>query len=672
MARSLWTGTISFGLVSVPVRMFSATESKELRFHFLDKRDLAPIGYDKVRRDTGEHVDNDEIVRGFEVEKGRYVPLEDEDLDRLDIELTQDDRHLRLRRPGRDRPDLLPQDLLPRASGGRREAVPAARPGARRDRQGRDRQGRDPQQAAPGSAAPVERDAPPRDDVLRGRSAAARVRRRQHEASQARGRDGEVARREPERDFDPEKYDDTYRKELLQLLRAKAKGKALPEPEPEERGRGRRPYGRPARVGRADAKQATKAAGRSARERQARRREPKLASTGASGTRRRPRSRSAASARRRSRSSSSSVTTRAGSTTTSASSATARSRAGRCRRACRSSRAAAPRRARRGPSARLRDLRGRDPEGPVRRRHGRDLGPRHLRARRGEARRRPDRPPARRAARRPLDARPGEARRQPEELAPDPQARGRRRSAGRGAGTRRCSPRSPTRRRCRAARGGSSRSSGTATGSSRCVAGGEAELRTRKDQDYTGALRQRREGAREGAEDSGLRRRRRGLRARRGGPAELLGDAAGEGGHADRLLRLRPARGGRRADGRPAAVGAARAAREAARRRNRTVQFSEAFDDGRALLRAAKERRLEGIMGKRRDSRYLPGQALARLAQVQDARRAGVRDRRLHARQGAARVVVRVARPRGPRAPTASSTPATSAPASTTPRSSGC
>src|SRR5207237_6785997 len=65
------------------------TQSKELRFHFLDKRDLQPIGFDKVRRDTGEHVDSDEIVRGFEVEKGRFVPLEDEDLDRLDIELTK-------------------------------------------------------------------------------------------------------------------------------------------------------------------------------------------------------------------------------------------------------------------------------------------------------------------------------------------------------------------------------------------------------------------------------------------------------------------------------------------------------------------------------------------------------------------------------------------------------
>ena len=86
--RPIWSGTISFGLVSVPVRMFPATESKELRFHFLDKKDLTPIAYEKVRRDDRERVDPDEIVRGFEIEKGRYVPLEDEDLDRLDIELT--------------------------------------------------------------------------------------------------------------------------------------------------------------------------------------------------------------------------------------------------------------------------------------------------------------------------------------------------------------------------------------------------------------------------------------------------------------------------------------------------------------------------------------------------------------------------------------------------------
>jgi DNA end-binding protein Ku len=88
MARAIWSGTISFGLVSVPVRMYTATESKELKFHFLDRRDMSPIGYDKVSKDTGKHVDPDEIVRGFEVDKGRFVELTDEDIDRLDVELT--------------------------------------------------------------------------------------------------------------------------------------------------------------------------------------------------------------------------------------------------------------------------------------------------------------------------------------------------------------------------------------------------------------------------------------------------------------------------------------------------------------------------------------------------------------------------------------------------------
>ena len=172
--RPIWSGTISFGLVSVPVRMFSATESKELRFHFLHKDDLQPIGYDKVRKDTGEHVDPDDVVRGFEIEKGRYVPIDDEDLDRLDIELTH----------SIDICDFVDLDeidpiyfrkayyLLPRR--GRGEALPAARPRARRDRQSRDREGRDPQQAAPRRAATVRGRARARDDVLRGRGAETR------------------------------------------------------------------------------------------------------------------------------------------------------------------------------------------------------------------------------------------------------------------------------------------------------------------------------------------------------------------------------------------------------------------------------------------------------------------------------------------------------------------
>src|SRR3954451_24494390 len=88
VARAIWSGVISFGLVSVPVRMYTATESKELKFHFLDRRDMAPIGYDKVNKETGESVPADEIIRGFEVDKGRFVELTEEDIDRLDVELT--------------------------------------------------------------------------------------------------------------------------------------------------------------------------------------------------------------------------------------------------------------------------------------------------------------------------------------------------------------------------------------------------------------------------------------------------------------------------------------------------------------------------------------------------------------------------------------------------------
>src|SRR4029453_7380079 len=115
--RPIWSGTISFGLVSVPVQMYSATQSKELRFHFLHKDDLQPIGYDKVRKDTGEHVDPDDVVRGFEIEKGKYVPIEDEDLDRLHIQLTHSIRILVLAARGKIPPHqhrkaycLPPQD----------------------------------------------------------------------------------------------------------------------------------------------------------------------------------------------------------------------------------------------------------------------------------------------------------------------------------------------------------------------------------------------------------------------------------------------------------------------------------------------------------------------------------------------------------------------------------
>ena len=234
--RPIWSGTISFGLVSVPVRMYSATESKELKFHFLDRRDLKPIGYDKVRKDTGRSVPPEEIVRGFEIEKGKYIPIEDEDLDRLDIELTHSIDILDF--VSLDEIDpiyyrkayyLLPQD---------------------------------------GAEKPYRLLVRALEETGKVGIAKVVIRNKQHLAA-LRAHDGLLVLetmyyadeiREPEKvdgkaklqktevemakslvenlsdSFKPERYDDDYRKELLSLIRAKAKGKELPEPQEEEGG----------------------------------------------------------------------------------------------------------------------------------------------------------------------------------------------------------------------------------------------------------------------------------------------------------------------------------------------------------------------------------------------------------------------------------------------------
>jgi DNA end-binding protein Ku len=234
--RPLWSGTVSFGLVSVPVRMVSATESKELRFHFLDKRDLQPIGYDKVRKDTGESVEPDQIVRGFEVDKDRFVELTDEDIDRLDVELTRTI----------DICDFVDLDEIDPIYF--RKAYYLL-----------------PQE---GAEKPYRLLVRALDETGKVAIAKVVIRNKQHlaavrayegalvletmyyadEVRKPEQADGKVTIRKPEVEmakslvenlsapFDPSKYDDTYRKELLELLRAKAKGQKLPEPKEEEGG----------------------------------------------------------------------------------------------------------------------------------------------------------------------------------------------------------------------------------------------------------------------------------------------------------------------------------------------------------------------------------------------------------------------------------------------------
>lgn len=87
--RAIWKGSISFGLVNIPIALFPATRREELKFQLLRKKDHSPINYKRVAEVDGEEVPWDEIVKGFQYEKGRFVVLEEEDLERVPIEATQ-------------------------------------------------------------------------------------------------------------------------------------------------------------------------------------------------------------------------------------------------------------------------------------------------------------------------------------------------------------------------------------------------------------------------------------------------------------------------------------------------------------------------------------------------------------------------------------------------------
>lgn len=85
----IWTGSISFGLVNIPVSLRSAESAKELHFTMLDRRDLSPVGYRKINKATGQDVPSDQIVKGYKLGEDEYVTLSDEDFKRASPERTQ-------------------------------------------------------------------------------------------------------------------------------------------------------------------------------------------------------------------------------------------------------------------------------------------------------------------------------------------------------------------------------------------------------------------------------------------------------------------------------------------------------------------------------------------------------------------------------------------------------
>lgn len=80
MARSIWNGAISFGLVHIPVALMSATSSSNIDFDWLDKRTMDPVGYKRINKVTGKEVTKENIVKGIQYEKGKYILLSEEEI----------------------------------------------------------------------------------------------------------------------------------------------------------------------------------------------------------------------------------------------------------------------------------------------------------------------------------------------------------------------------------------------------------------------------------------------------------------------------------------------------------------------------------------------------------------------------------------------------------------
>lgn len=87
--RSLWKGAISFGLVHVPIALFSATSETDMNFKMIDKRSMDPVGYKKINKKTGKEVTTADIVKGVEWEDGRFVLVSPEEIEKAYPKTTQ-------------------------------------------------------------------------------------------------------------------------------------------------------------------------------------------------------------------------------------------------------------------------------------------------------------------------------------------------------------------------------------------------------------------------------------------------------------------------------------------------------------------------------------------------------------------------------------------------------
>jgi DNA end-binding protein Ku len=236
--RAIWSGTISFGLVNVPVRMFSAVSEHTLHFHYLHVKDDSRIGYEKVCKAEGTPVPDEEIVKAFEIEDGEYVYMTDKDFEAAQVE---GHRSLDIR-------DFVPYEQIDPVYFDRTYYL-GPQEGSERVYALLVRAMEQSGLAAIGKYVMRDRQYL---GALRVRDGVLALERMYfadevREPEDVKPETDKVDKRELEMalqlidrftgDFEPEKYEDTYRDTLCEIIRAKARGEKVhveAPPEPEE------------------------------------------------------------------------------------------------------------------------------------------------------------------------------------------------------------------------------------------------------------------------------------------------------------------------------------------------------------------------------------------------------------------------------------------------------
>ena len=235
MARPVWSGTISFGLVAIPVKLFHAVRRQSVSFNQLDERNMARIRYRKVNAETGEEVGDDHIVKGYEIAKDRYVVVDPDELepfmpvatksidleefvDLVDIDPVYFDTAYHLAPDGPPKPYVLLARAM-EASGkvaiGRFVMRNKQYTAAIRAEEGR---------LVMSTLAYADEVIDPDDiDELHGLDA---VEVNDKEVAMAEALVASLAA-----DFEPEKYHDEYREEVMALIQMKADGEEFEVPE---------------------------------------------------------------------------------------------------------------------------------------------------------------------------------------------------------------------------------------------------------------------------------------------------------------------------------------------------------------------------------------------------------------------------------------------------------